>query len=102
MSDIFGIFDALSKYHSNTHMTKTTKYITDLDSDEALEFLLTSAQYHNFELPEYFDFSRVLEFVKETIGHKPYEECLNGSLPSELQDVNFDILLNKDGKYAVS
>lgn len=82
-------------------MTNKAKYITDLDSEDALNLLLTSTQYHNFELPEYFDFSKVLEFIKIKIADKPYADCINSIGASELDDVNFDILLNKDGKYAV-
>ena len=36
------------------------------------------------------------------IGKTPYEECLQeGMSPELLSDVNLDILLNKDGRYAV-
>ena len=59
-------------------------------------------QYHGFELPEYFVFDDLLESVKNTIADKPYEECLvAGKLPDDFADVNLDILLNKDGRYAV-
>lgn len=81
-------------------MTKVAANILSLNSKDALDFLLKSEQFHGFELPEYFDFTEVLEFVRKTIGDRPYEECIT-SAPSEFQDVNFDILLNKDGRYAV-
>ena len=76
------------------------KTVLSLNSNEALDFLMTSEQYHGFELPEYFDFTAVLDYVRKTIGNRPYNECASES-PSNLQEVNFDILLNKDGKYAV-
>lgn len=78
-----------------------TKNILSLDSDEAMDFLMKSEQYHNFELPEYFDFNPVLRFVAKAIGDKPYGECLSGNAPAGINDVNFGIMLNKDGKYAV-
>ena len=81
-------------------MAKKTKNILALNSDEALDFLMKSEQFHGFELPEYFDFDEVLGFVRKTVSDRPYDECIIAN-PSELQDVNFDILLNKDGKYAV-
>lgn len=81
-------------------MAKKTKNILALNSDEALDFLMKSEQFHGFELPEYFDFDKVLGFVRKTVSDRPYDECIITN-PSELQDVNFDILLNKDGKYAV-
>ena len=82
-------------------MVKTTKNILSFTSDEALDFFMKSEQFHEFELPEYFDFDVVLNYVKETIGNKPYEECLADVSPDNLSDVNLDILLNKDGHYAV-
>lgn len=64
-------------------------------------YFLCSKRYHNFELPEYFTFDKILDFVKDTIGDKPYEECISDTLPDDLDDVNMDLLTNKDGKYAV-
>lgn len=78
------------------------KNILTLDSQEAMDFFMKSEQYHGFELPEYFTFDQVLKYVRETIGDAPYEECIQaGITPDELSDVNLDILLNKDGRYAV-
>lgn len=80
---------------------KKTIYITDLDSAGAMDFLLKSTSYHGFELPEYFDFDEILKFVKQRIGDKAYDDCINSIGPAEVDNVNFDIMLNKDGKYAV-
>lgn len=67
-----------------------------------MDFFMKSEQYHGFELPEYFTFDKVLKYVRETIGDAPYEECLQEAVtPDKLSDVNLDILLNKDGRYAV-
>lgn len=81
-------------------MAAKTKNILTLNGKEALDFLMKSEQFHGFELPEYFDFDEVLGFVRKTVSDRPYDECIIAN-PGELQDVNFDILLNKDGKYAV-
>lgn len=63
---------------------------------------MKSEQYHGFELPEYFVFDDLLQNVKNAVGKTPYEECLQeGMSPELLSDVNLDILLNKDGRYAV-
>lgn len=44
----------------------------------------------------------MLQNVKNAVGKTPYEECLQeGMSPELLSDVNLDILLNKDGRYAV-
>ena len=74
----------------------------DLNSKEAIDFFMKSEQYHGFELPEYFVFDDLLQNVKNAVGKTPYEECLQeGMSPELLSDVNLDILLNKDGRYAV-
>ena len=77
------------------------KNVLALNSDEALDFFLKSEQYHGFELPEYFEFNTVLSFVKESIGDTLYDNCLSDVNPDDLPNVNLDILLNKDGHYAV-
>ena len=83
-------------------MANKTKNVLSLDSKDAMDFFLKSEQYHGFELPEYFVFDELLHNVKEIIGDLPYEECLqDGISPENLSDVNLDILLNKDGNYAV-
>lgn len=83
-------------------MVNETKNVLSLDSKETMDFFLKSEQYHGFELPEYIVFDELLHDVKETVGDTPYEECLQGGIsPENLSDVNLDILLNKDGHYAV-
>ena len=83
-------------------MTEKAKNILSLNHTEAMDFFLKSEQYHGFELPEYFVFDDLLQNVKNAVGITPYEECLQeGISPEQLPDVNLDILLNKDGRYAV-
>lgn len=81
--------------------TKTARNILSLNADEVLEFFLKSEQFHGFELPEYFDFDNVLDYVRKTIGDKSYEDCLTNVLPDDLDNVNLNMLLNKDGHYGV-
>lgn len=83
-------------------MAKTAKNILTLNHEEAMDFFMKSEQYHGFELPEYFTFDEILRYVREKVGSTPYEECMQkGVSPESLSDVNLDILLNKDGRYAV-
>ncbi|MBQ7851808.1 MAG: RNA-directed DNA polymerase [Muribaculaceae bacterium] len=83
-------------------MNKKVQNVLSLTSDEALNFFMKSEQYHGFELPEYFVFDNVLQYVKDIVGDIAYEDCvMPHTLPDDLADVNFDILLNKDGRYAV-
>ena len=83
-------------------MSKAARNILTLNHDNAMDFFMKSEQYHGFELPEYFSFDEVLRYVREKVRTIPYEECLKkGVSPDSLSDVNLDILLNKDGRYAV-
>ncbi len=77
------------------------KNILSLSSNAAMNYFMKSNRFHNFELPEYFTFDKILDFVKDSIGDKLYEDCLSNTLPDDLDDVNMDLLTNKDGKYAV-
>lgn len=81
--------------------TQEAKNVLSLSHGEALDFFMKSEQFHGFELPEYFNFDKVLSFVREKVGDTPYEQCLGDSRPDDLPDVNLDILLNKDGQYGV-
>lgn len=76
--------------------------IIKLNGAEALEFLMGSDRYCTYELPEYFDFSGILDYAKKTVGNKSLGECANGITPPEsIEGVNFDIITNKDGRYGV-
>lgn len=76
--------------------------VLTLDADGAMNFFLKSEQYIGFELPEYFVFDELLNNVKKAIADSPWEECITKRVsPDQLPDVNLDILLNKDGRYAV-
>lgn len=83
-------------------MAIIAKNILSLNHEDAMDFFMKSEQYHGFELPEYFTFDEMLGYVRKMVGDAPFEECVQeGLLPDELSDVNLDILLNKDGRYAV-
>ena len=90
------------KSTSTTADKSAKRNILSLSHEEAMDFFLTSERFHGFELPEYFNFNEILIFVKERVGNIPYEDCLaEGFTPDNMNEVNLDILLNKDGKYAV-
>ena len=83
-------------------MTNTANTVLSLSHEEAMDFFMKSDNYHSFELPEYFVFDDMLQSVKTIVADKPYDQCLQpGVSPEELPEVNLDILLNKDGRYAV-
>ena len=82
-------------------MMKDGKYITSLSSEETLDFIMQSNQFQNFELPEYFDFTTVLQHVRSKVDELSYDECIAVDVVSDIDGINVEILLNKDGKYVV-
>lgn len=77
------------------------KHILQLANDKVLDYFMQTAHYCSFELPEYVNFDEVLQFVQKQIGDEAYEVCLDEDNAENLENVNLDILMNKDGKYAV-
>lgn len=57
-------------YDNETERSIEGFSILSLTSEEAMDFLMNTERFCNFELPEYFNFTEVLQFVKETIGEK--------------------------------
>lgn len=83
-------------------LKRGAKSILTLDHESAMNFFMKSERFHGFELPSYFVFDDVLQSVRESVGDRAYEDCLRKNVsPEDLSDVNLDILLNKDGRYAV-
>lgn len=83
------------------------KTILDLDSKQARRFFMESENYCNIDLPPYFDFTPILDFVKSMCGQaKGLEGILKKDTkgkkiaPSQFDDVNHSMLTNKDGRYA--
>ena len=77
------------------------KNILSLSHDEALDYLMNTKQYCGFELPEYFVFNGVLANVRETIGNKPYAQCVGQVAPDDVDGVNVDVVISKDGKHSI-
>ena len=83
-------------------MNNHIQNILTLNHEEVMDFFMKSEQYHGFELPEYFVFDKLLQSVRDSVGDTFYEDCLQcGISPEQPSDVNLDIFLNKDGRYAV-
>src|SRR5258708_17313569 len=80
--------------------------ITDLDAKEAKRFFLKEKSYVNFELPYYFHFEQLIQFVAAAIGKKQLHDiCKKDAkgkriLPSAYDNVSYTILSNKDGAYS--
>ena len=76
--------------------------ITKLKAKEVMAELMRSDRYCTMDLPTYFDFSDILNFVSNKVGKKSYKECLNPNMmPQTIDNVNLDIIINKDGRYGV-
>ena len=78
-----------------------TKKITDLSAKEAKAFLMDKEQYFNSELPQYFDFSGILSYTATALDGKTIDQCVTAVSPESLDNVNLEILSNKDGRYGV-
>ena len=73
--------------------------ITKLKAKEVMAELMRSDRYCTMDLPTYFDFSDILNFVSNKVGKKSYKECLNPNMmPQTIDNVNLDIIINKDGR----
>lgn len=75
------------------------KIVTRLNNKEAKKFFLKSESYANFDLPNYFDFSDLLNEIEKTLDGQDIKNFVSGK-PKDFSDVNHVILSNKDGKYS--
>lgn len=76
--------------------------VVDLPGDEALEAMMSNDFYSTVELPEYFDFTEVLDYARRSIEDKTLAECtVKGASPENINGVNLEVMTNKDGRYAV-
>ena len=77
------------------------KTILELSRTKALDYFMQSSNYSTLPLPIYFDFQKILNFVKTNIGTKDFATCLESKKnPSDYDGVNYNLFINKDGRYA--
>ena len=84
--------------------------ILELTHTEARQFFLKEESYFNFDLPHYFVFENLLQAVAAHITGQDFTTFfstytnqaghLKRNLPTEFEDVNYEFLNNKDGKFA--
>lgn len=74
--------------------------ILTLGHKDAFNFFLTSNNYCSTELPVYISFEKILDYVRKSVGEKPFSECVKAA-NADYTGVNLSFLMNKDGKYAV-
>lgn len=76
------------------------KSLLKMTSTEAKDFFLKGESYCNFDLPDYFSFNELLKAVDVHINKKSIASFFIKDLPPKsLEDVNYIILNNKDGRY---
>ena len=77
------------------------KNILLLSASEAKMFFLKEESYFNFDLPPYFEFKNLLENISKEIGNKKLSDFYDQKIqPQDLEEVNYKLLSNKDGRYA--
>lgn len=78
------------------------KTVLDLAPQEALKFFMDAENYCNLSLPSYFNFQPILDYVQKKVGKSTLNSCLKkgGVHPSNFDEVNYKMLINKDGRYA--
>lgn len=78
------------------------KSIIEMNSEEAKQFLLKEESYINIDLPEYFDFSKVLKEAESLLENKRLSEIETSTKelrPENNPQVTHSFMINKDGKY---
>ncbi len=82
-------------------MKEEQRTILSLDSDAVMNLMLKNEQYCNFELPEYFNFEKLLEHARQVLGDSPADEVIANRDALMSAHLNVEFLKNKDGKYGV-
>lgn len=73
--------------------------ILDLNADDARTHLLTSSSYCSIPVPNYFDFSEIIDRVSKHIDENAHSLSGKEAIRN-LEAVNHVIYANKDGQYA--
>jgi hypothetical protein len=74
--------------------------ILNLNGNEAKSFFLKQESYFSLELPDYFNFQELINQLDKELRGKELKELGTNLTPKNLEEVNYKILNNKDGKYA--
>lgn len=74
--------------------------VLDLNNEEAKAFFLRKECYCSFDLPEYICFETLLKNLTKELTGKKLKESTTDVKPKDVEDVNYTLLNNKDGKFA--
>lgn len=73
--------------------------LIDLSNEEARAHFLKGSSYFNGDLPKYISFEPILKNVSDVLKKRHYPNFQKAK-PSELPNVNYNFIANKDGKFA--
>jgi len=77
------------------------KRLIDLDNEEARIHFMKGSSYFNGDLPRYISFEPILNDVAAVLNGGRYAQFKHKNPnPSELPNVNYNFIANKDGKFA--
>ncbi len=79
---------------------ETRKSILNLSNKEAREFLLKQESYCKIDLPPYFQFNNLLSDINDELDKGELASFQNEKKPRDIEQVNYTIFNNKDGRYA--
>jgi len=78
---------------------KHERSIVEFNHEEARVFFLKNTNYFRLELPSYFEFEPILNIISDYLDGNTWEDKLCNK-PNQIQNINYHIIANKDGKYA--
>jgi len=75
------------------------KRLIDLPNEEAKNHFLKGSSYFNGDMPPYISFEPILADVARVLDGGTFYQFKETN-PAELSDVNYNLIANKDGKFA--
>ncbi len=75
------------------------KNILEYSEKDVRRFFLKKESYVNFDLPIYFSFQTLINKIDKKLSKSKLSDFRNSS-PRDFDDINYQLLSNKDGKYA--
>ena len=77
------------------------KKLIELSSKEAKAYFLKGSSYFNGDMPPYISFEPILIDVEAVLKGRNYREMMgSGTKPNECAGVNYNLITNKDGRFA--
>ena len=77
------------------------KSIVNVTNEVAKNYFLQNMSYFNIEMPEYFNFSKMLKEIDKYISKlNSYMDCIDGNnKPDQFEDTTYSMYMEKKGKY---